>query len=70
MDQGIRALCKKDWAVRVIFGGEEVYSSSAKDFPNDHVAHSGGTLIMLSEVDGRILSPSAVMVRHTCIEPT
>ncbi len=32
--QGIRALCKKDWAVRVVFGGKEVYSSSAKDFPN------------------------------------
>ncbi len=26
----------------------------------DHVAHSGGTLIMLSEEDGRMLSPSAV----------
>ncbi len=34
MGQGIRALCKKDWAVRVVFGGEEVYSSSAKFFPN------------------------------------
>ncbi len=34
MGQGIRALCKKDWAVRVVSGGEEVYSSSAKDFPN------------------------------------
>ncbi len=32
--QGIRALCKKDWAVRFVFGGEVVYSSSAKDFPN------------------------------------
>ncbi len=36
----------------------------------DHVAHSGGTLIMLSEEDGRMLSPSAVMVRHAGIEPT
>ncbi len=36
----------------------------------DHVAHSGGTLIMLSEEDGRMLSPSAVMARHAGIEPT
>ncbi len=36
----------------------------------DHVAHSGGTLIMLSEEDGQMLSPSAVMVRHVGIEPT
>ncbi len=34
MGQGIRALCEKDWAVRVVFGGEKVYLSSAKDFPN------------------------------------
>ncbi len=34
MGQGIRALCEKDWAVRVVFGGEEVYSSPATDFKN------------------------------------
>ncbi len=34
----------------------------------DHVAHSGG--IMLGEVDGRMLSPSAVSARQTGIEPT
>ncbi len=34
MGQGIRALCETDWAVKVVFGGEDVYSSSAKDFPN------------------------------------
>ncbi len=34
MGQGIRTLYKKDWAVRVVFGGEDVYSSFAKDFPN------------------------------------
>ncbi len=28
------SLCEKDWAVRVAFGGEEVYSSSAKDIPD------------------------------------
>ncbi len=33
MDQGIYALCEKDWVVRVVFRGKEVYSSSAKDFP-------------------------------------
>ncbi len=32
--QGIRSLCKKDWAAWAVFGGKEVYSSSAKDFPN------------------------------------
>ncbi len=35
----------------------------------DHVIHSGGTLIMLSEEDGRMLSPSAVTARHAGIEP-
>ncbi len=34
MGQGICALCEKYWAVRVVFGGKEVYSTSAKDFPN------------------------------------
>ncbi len=32
--QGIRAPYKEDWAVRVVFEGEEVYSSLAKDFTN------------------------------------
>ncbi len=32
MGQCICAPCKKDWAVRVVFAGEEVYSSLAKDF--------------------------------------
>ncbi len=31
----------------------------------DHVAHSGGMLIMLSEENGQILSVSAVMERPT-----
>ncbi len=35
----------------------------------DHVAYSGGTLIMLSEEDRRMLSPSAVTARHAGIEP-
>ncbi len=32
MGQGIRVLREIDWAIRVVFGGIEVYSSSAKDF--------------------------------------
>ncbi len=36
----------------------------------DHVSHGGGTLIMLSEEDGRMLFLSAVTVRHAGIEPT
>ncbi len=36
----------------------------------DHVAHSGGMLIMLSEEDGRMLSPSVVTARHAGIEST
>ncbi len=32
--QGIRALSEKDLAVRAVFGGEEDFSSSAKDFSN------------------------------------
>ncbi len=36
----------------------------------DHVAHSGGTLIMLSEEDGQMLSPFAVTARHAGIELT
>ncbi len=36
----------------------------------DHVTHRGGMLIMLSEEDGQMLSPSAVTARHAGIEPT
>ncbi len=32
-----------------------------------HVAHSGGTLIMLSEEDVRMLSPSAMTARHAAL---
>ncbi len=35
----------------------------------DHVTHSGGTLIVLSEEDGRMVSPSVVTARHAAIEP-
>ncbi len=35
----------------------------------DHVAHGGGTLIMLSEEDGRMLSLS-LTARHAGIETT
>ncbi len=34
MGHCICAPCNKDWAVRVVFAGEEVYSSLAKVFPN------------------------------------
>ncbi len=34
-----------------------------------HVTHCRGTLIMLSEEDGRMLSPSAETARHTGIKP-
>ncbi len=47
MGQGIHAPCKKDWAVRVVFGGEEVYSSLAKDFPNSHEPRVHGASIPL-----------------------
>ncbi len=68
VSQGIRALCKKDWAVRVVFGGEEAYSSSAKDFPNFlkpswwSVHSSEGTLLLDNMSAPWFLLPS------TCVD--
>ncbi len=46
MGQGTRAPSKKDWVVRVVFGGEEVYSRSAKDFPKFSEPRAGGASIL------------------------
>ncbi len=70
------ALCEKDWAVRVLFGGEEVYSSSAI-LPTFSESRAGGASIPLKRRCSLTTSllhgsscPAPPSVSADCSEPT